>query len=305
MTHPSIRRDIAILIAVTALSGYLAGHFELNERVFAITRQYEHLQLDEWPIVVFVLALCLMWVSWRRYRLALVELQARQRAEVRLTEVLEENRELARQNLRAIEAERKHLARELHDELGQYLNAIKLDAVADRNGEDNESQERRTQRMLATVDHIHGVVSDMIRRLRPAGLDELGLAAAVESCVDQWQQRLPATHFSFSAAGDLDSLSEHVNLTIFRLVQEGLTNSFKHAEASHIDVVLNRSRESNEILLSISDDGKGMDMQERRSGMGLGGMRERAEMLGGTLVIESSPGRGFTVEARIPAEGRL
>jgi signal transduction histidine kinase len=305
VTHPSIRRDITIVIALTALAGYLAGHYELNERVFAVTRQYEHLQLDEWPIVVFVLALCLMWLSWRRYRLALVELQARQRAEARLTEVLEENRELARENLRAIEAERKHLARELHDELGQYLNAIKLDAVADRNGEDNETHERRSQRMLATVDHIHGVVSDMIRRLRPAGLDELGLAAAVESCVEQWQQRLPSTHFSFSATGDLDGLSEHVNLTIYRLVQEALTNSFKHAEASHIDVVLNRSPETNEILLSISDDGKGMNLPERRSGMGLGGMRERAAMVGGTLVIETAPGRGFALEARIPAEGRL
>jgi signal transduction histidine kinase len=244
-------------------------------------------------------------VSWRRYGLAVLELQARQRAEARLTEVLEENRELARENLRAIEAERKHLARELHDELGQYLNAIKLDAVADRNGESTEDQQRRTQRVLASVDHIHGVVSDMIRRLRPAGLDELGLSAAVESCVDQWQQRLPATRFSFSATGDLDSLSEHVNLTIYRLVQESLTNSFKHAEANHIDVVLNRSRQANEIQLVVSDDGKGMDLQERKSGMGLSGMRERAAMLGGTLVIDSAPGRGFTVEARIPAEGRL
>jgi two-component system, NarL family, sensor histidine kinase UhpB len=305
MTHPSIRRDIWIVIAVTVLSAYLAGHYEINERVFSITRYYEDLQIDEWPIIVFVLALCLMWMTWRRYRLALAELKARQTAEARLTIALEENRELARQNLRALEAERKHLARELHDELGQYLNAVKLDAVAEQSGEDAESQRRRTQRMLATLDHIHGVVSDMIRRLRPAGLDELGLSAAVESCVEQWQQRLPSTQFSFTASGDLDSLSEHVNLTIYRLVQEGLTNSFKHAEANHIDVVLNRSRETNEIVLSISDNGKGTNMQERKSGMGLGGMRERVEMLGGTLAIDTSPGEGFTVEARIPAEGRL
>jgi two-component system, NarL family, sensor histidine kinase UhpB len=304
MTHPSIRRDIWIVIGVTVLSAYLAGHFEVNERVFAITRQYEDLQLDEWPIIVFVLALCLMWMVWRRYCLALDELQARQRAEALLTEVLEENRELARQNLRALEAERKHLARELHDELGQYLNAVKLDAVTDPSSEDLESQGRRTQRMLATLDHIHGVVSDMMRRLRPAGLDELGLLAAVEGCIDHWQQRLPSTQFSFSASGDLDGLSEHVNLTIYRLVQEGLTNTFKHAEANHIDIVLSRSIDTNEISLSISDDGKGTNPQERKSGMGLSGMRERTEMLGGTLLIETSPGRGFTIEARVPAEGR-
>ena len=305
LTHPSIRRDIAIVSAVTAASAFLAGHFEINERVFSVTRQYEPLQLDEWPIVVFVLALCLMWLSWRRYRLALAELKARQQAEARLTEALAENRELARQNLRALETERKHLARELHDELGQYLNAIKLDAVADGSGDDAETRERRAQRMLATVDHIHGVVSDMIRRLRPAGLDELGLSAAVESCVDQWQQRLPRTQFSFNASGDLDSLSEHLNLAIYRLVQEGLTNSFKHAQASRIDIVLNRSHDTNEIVLSISDDGKGMNPENRRSGMGLSGMRERAEILGGTLAIETSPGRGFTLEATLPAEGRL
>ena len=305
VTHPSIRRDIAIVIGVTVLAAYLAGHFEINERVFAITRYYEDMQVDEWPIIVFVLALCLVWMTWRRYRLALTELHARQLVEARLTEALEQNRELARQNLRSLEAERKHLARELHDELGQYLNAIKLDAVADPNGEDFESRGHRTQRMLATLDHIHGVIRDMIRRLRPAGLDELGLAAAVESCVEQWQQRLPGTHFSFSTSGDLDGLSEHLNLTLYRLVQEGLTNSFKHAQAQFIDIVLNRSNDPNEIVLSLSDDGKGVRLDETRSGMGLNGMRERVALLGGTLAIDTSPGRGITIEARIPTEGRL
>jgi signal transduction histidine kinase len=298
MTHTSIRRDIAIVIAVTVASALLAGHFELNERVFSVTRQYEHLQVDEWPIVVSVLALCLMWMVWRRYRLALEELQARQVAEARLTEALADNRELARQNLRSLEAERKHLARELHDELGQYLNVIKLDAVADRVDE-------RSQRMLATVDHIHGVVNDMIRRLRPAGLDELGVVAAVESCVDQWQQRLAGVRFSFTSSGALEGLSEHLNLTVFRLVQEALTNSFKHSDARQIDVMLNRSRDTNEIVVSVSDNGKGMAAPERRTGMGLSGMRERVEMLGGTFSIDTAPGAGFTVEARIPAESRL
>jgi two-component system, NarL family, sensor histidine kinase UhpB len=305
VTHPSIRRDITIVIGVIALSGYLAAHFELNERVFSVTRRYEGLQLDEWPIVVFVLALCLMWMVWRRYRLALAELHARQLAEARLTQALAENRELARQNLRALEAERKHLARELHDELGQYLNAIKLDAVAAGHDEEPETQDKRTRRMLAAVDHIHGVVRDMIRRLRPAGLDELGLSAALEGCIDQWQERLPGTQFSFHADGDLDNLSEHVNLTVYRLVQEGLTNSFKHAAPSRIDIVLNRTNDANEVVLSLSDNGTGADLTAKRSGMGLNGMRERAQMLGGTLAVETAPGRGFTVQARIPVEGRL
>ncbi len=194
------------------------AHFELNERVFSFTRRFEHLQLDEWPIIAFVLALCLMWMSWRRYRHALLEIQARQAAEARLTEVLEENRALARQSLLSIEAERKHLARELHDELGQYLNAIKIDAVAMTDGQ-GVVDAKMSQRMLAAVDHIYGVVSDMIRRLRLVGLDELGLTAAVESCIEQWQERLPRTVLALQAHGELEGFSEHANLTIYRLVQ--------------------------------------------------------------------------------------
>jgi len=303
VTQPSARRDIVVVIFITALAGLLAAHFELNERVFSFTRRFEHLQADEWPITVFVLALCLMWVAWRRYRHAVAALTARALAEARLSEALDANRELARENLRTLEAERKHLARELHDELGQYLNAIKLDAVVDSTGEDAESHAKRSQRMLATVDHIHGVVSDMIRRLRPAGLDELGLSAAIESCVDHWQQRLPDTRFSFSSSGDLDGLSEHANLAVYRLVQEGLTNCYKHSNATRIDLALNRS--DDDIVVSLSDNGSALDREPRRAGMGLNGMRERVEMLGGTLVIESAPGQGFTIEARIPAEGRL
>jgi two-component system, NarL family, sensor histidine kinase UhpB len=310
-TQLSARRDVMIVIIVTVASAYLAGHFELNERVFSLTRGYEHMQLDEWPIVVFVLALCLMWMSWRRYRHAAAELHARQLAEASLTEALAQNRELARQNLRALEDERKHLARELHDELGQYLNAIKLDAVAvgDSANEDAQSQASRSARMLATVDHIHGVVSDMIRRLRPAGLDELGLLAAIESCIDQWQQRSPRMQFHFSAHGNLEGLSEHVNLTVYRLVQEGITNSYKHSEASRIDVALTRGDadddEGNMLALTIYDNGKGGDAMEQGRGMGLNGMRERVEMLGGQLTIDTAPGKGFTLEARIPTEGKL
>jgi signal transduction histidine kinase len=159
--------------------------------------------------------------------------------------------------------------------------------------------------MLATVDHVHDVVNDMIRRLRPAGLDELGVVAAVESCVDQWQQRLHTVRFSLIASGELEGLSVHVNLTIYRLVQEALTNSFKHSEAARVDVVLNRSADTNEVVVSISDNGKGMDTHAKRTGMGLSGMRERVEMLGGTFTIDTAPGAGFTVEARIPAESRL
>ncbi len=241
------------------------------------------------------------WLSRRRYRQALKEIEARQVIEARLTEALAENRAIARQSLVSLEAERKHLARELHDELGQYLNAIKIDAVAMADG-GNPADVRMSQRMLTTVDHIHGAVSDMIRRLRPAGLDELGLTAAVENCIEQWHERLPATEFSFTLHGELDGLPEHANLTVYRLVQEALTNSFKHAGANRIDIALARIP-AGDVILSIVDDGRGMDASTHRVGFGLSGMRERVEMLGGVFCFDSSPGNGFSIEARIPAKG--
>ena len=307
-THVSPSRDIAVVVAITFGCVLLAAHFELSERLFAYTRRWEALQLDEWPVAAFVLVLCLVWISWRRYGQALTQLQARRAAELRLAAALAENRELAQQHLQVQESERKHLARELHDELGQYLNAIKLDAVSIREsaGADGSPVARAAElaaaRTVEAVDHVHGVVNDMIRRLRPAGLDELGLVAALENCVDHWRQRLPDTRFTLSMSGELDDLGEIMSLTIYRLIQEGLTNAYKHAGAARIDIGVSRD---GDVLLTLADDGCGMDMTSRGTGFGLNGMRERVELMGGTFAIETSTGHGFAVEARLPIGERV
>jgi two-component system, NarL family, sensor histidine kinase UhpB len=303
LTAPSVTqvspwRDLAIVLAITLVCAFLSAHFELNEILFAQTRQWEHFQLDEWPVALLVLAVCLGWLSRRRYQQALLQLRARQVAEERLAGALAENRELAHQHLRIQEAERKHLARELHDELGQYLNAIKLDAVS--MGENDASA-----RIVQAVNHVHGVVNDMIRRLRPAGLDELGLLDALENCVDHWRQRLPNARFTLHATGAFDGLSELTNLTLYRLIQEGLTNSYKHADAARIDIVLRRgpaaAGSGEDILLTVRDDGRGADLKQRKPGFGLNGMRERVELMGGRFAMRSEPGNGFSFEARVPA----
>jgi signal transduction histidine kinase len=297
-TQVSPWRDITLVIAITLVCVVLSAYFELSELLFALTRRWEHFQLDEWPVALFVLAVGLGWLSWRRYQQTLVQLRARQVAEERLAGALAENRELAHQHLRIQESERKHLARELHDELGQYLNAIKLDAVS--------IEEREVSaRIVQAVDHVHAVVNDMIRRLRPAGLDELGLLDALENCLDHWRRRLPDARFTLSASGGFEGLSELLNLTLYRLIQEGLTNCYKHAGATHIDVRLQRepalSGSGEDIVLSVRDDGQGADLRQSRRGFGLNGMRERVEMMGGRFTLDSTPGRGFSIEARMPA----
>ncbi|MBX5463054.1 MAG: sensor histidine kinase [Steroidobacteraceae bacterium] len=298
-------RDMAIVFGITLVSALLAARFELNELLFEHTRQWEHFQLDEWPTALLVLAASLGWLSWRRYQQTLIELRARQRAEERLERVLAENRELAHQHLRIQEAERKHLARELHDELGQYLNAIKLDAVTigEMAVQDPAGTGVAAKRIVQAVNHVHGVVNDMIRRLRPTGLDELGLVAALESCVDQWQQRLPNVRFSFSVEGNVDDLGELLNLTLYRLIQEGLTNAYKHAQPRNIDITLRREKNAtggDDIVLTLTDDGRGADLARRNAGFGLTGMRERVAMMGGGFAIDTAPERGFGFEARLP-----
>lgn len=301
--------DIAVVIGITALTLVLSAHFELNEALYSMTRRWEHFQLDELPLGMLVLSICLIWLSWRRYQHARRELRARKVAEARLALVLAENRELTQENLRIQEVERKHLARELHDELGQYLNAIKLDAVSIReSGAGNsEFSTNAAIAIIRSVDHVHAAVSGMIGRLRPVGLDELGLAAAIEHCVDQWRQRLPATRFLLSIEGGFDDMSESLTLTLYRLIQEGLTNVYKHAAASQVEVSLRRAQAAisgaDELRLTVADDGCGMETSEHVSRFGLSGMRERVEMAGGTFSLQSTPGRGLQFAACLPVNG--
>jgi signal transduction histidine kinase len=294
---------LAVLIA-TALTIALSARFNWSEALYAITRREERLQLDELPIGILVLLLGLIWLAWRRNRQAHREIRARRLAEARLEEALAANRALARETLRIQEADRKHLALELHDELGQYLNAIKLDAVSIRDGRESGSHAAAgtAETIVRAVDHLHGIVSQMIARLRPVALDELGLAAAVEHGIDQWRRRLPDTRFSFQTQGNFEGLDEAASLTAYRLIQEGLTNIYKHAGASHVAISLTRSCgvARGELCVSVADDGRGVDLRRRAAGHGLDGMRERTELSGGTFAIDSAPGRGLRFEAHLP-----
>jgi two-component system sensor histidine kinase UhpB len=304
VTHVSPWRDTLLVLAATALTIALSAYFNWNEALYALTRREERLQLDELPIGMLVLLTGLVWLAWRRNREALREIRARRVAEARLEEAFAVNRALAKETLRIQEADRKHLALELHDELGQYLNAIKLDAVSIRDGTapDLRGPVVASDAIVRTVDHLHGVVSQMIARLRPVALDELGLLAAIEHGIDQWQRRLPDTQFTFHAQGKLDGLDEALNLTAYRLIQEGLTNIYKHANASRVEISLTRAAAGgrDELWVAVADDGRGADLHQRAAGHGLNGMRERTELSGGSFSIDSAPGRGLRLEAHLP-----
>ena len=304
-------RDLGVIATVVLFAGWLFARLELNESVFALTRPLESLQVDELPVVLFVLASCLTWFAWRRYREARAEIIKRQAAEGRLAVLLLENRRLAQQYLQGQEAERKSLARELHDELGQYVNAIKTDAVSiqEKAADGPQSIALASAAIVRNTDHLHAAVRDLIRELRPVALDDLGLKAALEHYLEHCRQRMPQVHFAIALEGDLDRFDEPVSLAIYRCVQEGVTNMSRHAAATRVAIRIERASPAAEgsdaITFSIGDDGRGADPREPPSGLGLIGMRERIEMLGGRLRVTTAPGQGFNIAASIPLDKRV
>jgi two-component system sensor histidine kinase UhpB len=299
-------QDAIVVALATAIMVLVCVQFDLSEALRRWTAPWERFQLDELPAVLVVLAVGLAWFAARRYVQAGHELARRKVAEAQLEDALTTNRRLAQQYVGLQEAERKSLARELHDELGQYLNVIKLDAVGIRDGHlaDPVVLRVRAQAIVANCDHIHSVLTSLIRQLRPVGLDDLGLAAALEHCVDTWRPRLPAVKLDLVFAGEFDDLGEAVTLTVYRLIQEGLNNIAKHATATRADLKVERAGPGADgedlITLTIADNGVGADPSVHTRGLGLIGMRERLAALEGRLELTSAPGRGFELKAHIP-----
>jgi signal transduction histidine kinase len=148
---------------------------------------------------------------------------------------------------------------------------------------------------------------ETIARLRPAGLDELGLTAALEHCIEGWRKRLPAVMFSFTPAHAGARWDETVNITLYRLVQEALTNVAKHADASHVDIELEAPPPDlpSHIRLTVRNDGGPRPSSAAGSGLGLVGMRERVESIGGRLEAAVGPAGGFCVTALVPVRSRI
>jgi signal transduction histidine kinase len=220
-----------------------------------------------------------------------------------LAGALEENRRLSQRSMQVQEEERRNLARELHDELGQSLNAIKVDAVTIR---DNSAAlpeiHRGALSIIEVSSQVYDVVRSLMQRLRPVALDELGLRSAMQYCVEQWQRRHAGVRCTFTADGELDDLDEQTNITLYRLVQECLTNVAKHADATQVGISMTRS--VHELRFSFGDNGKGFDPSQKRRGLGLVGLRERVEALAGHFELDSAPGRGVHVKAVILAKGK-
>jgi two-component system sensor histidine kinase UhpB len=237
------------------------------------------------------------------------EVAERKRAEEESRKLLGENRFLTQKSLAVQESERRHLARELHDELGQCITAIQADAsiISERAPDCDPRVGASVTAIQEVASRIYDVVHSMMQRLRPAMLDDLGLVDTLNEEVDKWCERQPDTVCELSIHGDLSDLDEDISITLYRVVQECLTNVAKHARAHHVSIKLavkpGSAADGEEgvfIHLVIHDDGMGMDPETRGPGLGLIGMRERVESLNGRYSIDTSPGNGTRIMVELP-----
>lgn len=223
------------------------------------------------------------------------------RAAQRAAQELADNRELTQLIQASIEEERRTIARELHDEIGQSVTAIKSLAlsIAQRNQSKDETTERTARLVVDTAGRIYDVMHHIIPRLRPLALDNLGLGDALADLANDWRMHHANVEFVVDAASLPDDLGDTVKISAYRIVQESVTNAIRHAQPRHIAVRVRA--EEGMLRICVSDDGKGLAADWDRPGhFGLRGMRERAQALGGELALENLADGGLRVSARLP-----
>src|SRR5215212_787180 len=198
--------------------------------------------------------------------------------------------------LRAQEEERARVARDLHDEVNQSLTGLLLRLEAAREaappqleGEIAETKALANQAMTELL--------SLARQLRPTALDDLGLAAAIGGQVERLGRGEIET--SLTTEGAFSDLGDDAQLVVYRVAQEALNNAARHSGAAGVEVRLRRADDGG-VVLEVADDGRGFAFDESERGLGIGGMRERALLVGGELTIESRPGAGTTVRLEVP-----
>jgi signal transduction histidine kinase len=215
-------------------------------------------------------------------------------------------RRLSRQILSAQEEERRRISRELHDEVAQVLTGINLHLArlkkeATANTTDLQGRIARTQRL---VEKSVNIVHQFAGQLRPPALDDLGLIPALHSYIRDFAKRTGLSiRFTSLTRDRVEQLASAKRTVLYRVAQEALINVAKHAQASEVKLSIQRLRGT--IRMEIKDNGRSFQTQGvspigRNRGLGLLGMRERVEMVGGRFAVESSPGKGTTIRAEIP-----
>jgi signal transduction histidine kinase len=213
---------------------------------------------------------------------------------------------LLRSIITAQEQERQRIARELHDEAGQALTSLLIGLRAIGKSASLKEVHALAADLRKVVAQTLDGVHDLALELRPSALDDLGLVPALARYVQSCPARFGFQVDFVTAAIDAQRLPREVETTLYRIIQEALTNVARHAGASHVSVLLERRREA--VVLVVEDDGQGFDVAQvmasphRREQLGLYGMEERASLVDGQVTVESRPDVGTTITVEIPLE---
>jgi two-component system sensor histidine kinase UhpB len=243
----------------------------------------------------------LMSLAFNRTAQAVADSAAAQMLASEARQRLQENRELTQMIQSHIEEERRSIARELHDELGQSITAIKSIGLSILQRPDaHDARVTEAARLIVdTAGRMYDAVHEMIPRLRPFALDSFGLSDALSDLAGEWRTRHPEVEMRLSVDDPLPELNDAVTTCAYRIVQEALINALRHASASRINVSV--GVEPNELVVRIDDNGVGLLPGWDQPGhYGVRGMRERASALGGTLELRAGEAGGTQVLARMP-----
>lgn len=221
--------------------------------------------------------------------------------------LIRENRLLTQNLFKVQEDESKYLAREIHDELGQWMTAILAEAeILSANNEQNAVNQASANAISNCVGKMHQVVRHLMGHLRPTTLDILGLKDSLSELMEEWRSHHPKVRLDHLLEGHFEDIRDPVNITVYRIMQEALNNISKYAHATRVKVRLARNEDNtigaDHISLSIEDNGRGFSPTQKSDGMGLLGMRERALTLGGEFKFISSLGNGTRIEVKLPRE---
>jgi two-component system, NarL family, sensor histidine kinase UhpB len=214
---------------------------------------------------------------------------------------LEQNRKLTTIIQDHIEDERRSLARELHDELGQYVSAIKIFAQNINNKSDgNKDIITSASSVTSAANQIYDGMHNIIRKLRPSALDNLGLSETITDTVSGWQKQYINIKFSLNIDGEINELGEEININVYRIIQESMNNALKHSKASEISIDLSLLKKN--LKIEFSDNGVGFDKKILKNSkqFGLIGIKERVQSLKGTFEIKTSPSEGVKLMILIP-----
>jgi two-component system sensor histidine kinase UhpB len=201
-----------------------------------------------------------------------------------------------------VEEERKHIALEIHDHLNAELIVARLEtqrifdlALKLDRCESIQAIQGMAQSVLDRLFSLYGMTREIVKRLRPEVIDTLGLRDAVEEMIRQYKSLHATCVFEFHSVGDFAHLQGDLTISTYRIIQEALSNVVKHSSATTAAVLLELPDKENVLRIQITDNGRGFDRERADFGIGILGMRERTQGLGGTFAIHTGPGKGTEI----------